>query len=113
MCSVMCDSLLPQGLQPVRFLCPWNFPWQEYWSGLPFPTPGDLPNPEIEPGSLMFPALAGWLYTYSTNSVKSDMRNGQAHTWEFGIGEKHCHIQLQKDEPHNKSCWENQLTHEK
>ena len=27
---------------------------QEYWSGLPFPSPGDLPNPEIEPGS---PAL--------------------------------------------------------
>ena len=24
---------------------------QEYWSGLPFPSPGDLPNPEIEPGS--------------------------------------------------------------
>ena len=28
-----------------------GFPRQEYWSGLPFPTPGDLPNPEIEPGS--------------------------------------------------------------
>ena len=27
---------------------------QEYWSGLPFPSPGDLPDPEIEPGS---PAL--------------------------------------------------------
>jgi len=27
---------------------------QEYWSGLPFPSPGDLPNPRIEPGS---PAL--------------------------------------------------------
>ena len=25
------------------------FPRQEYWSGLPFPSPGDLPNPEIEP----------------------------------------------------------------
>ena len=24
---------------------------QEYWSGLPFPSPGDLPDPEIEPGS--------------------------------------------------------------
>ena len=30
--------------------------WQEYWSGLPFPSPGDLPNPGIEPGS---PALQG------------------------------------------------------
>ena len=31
-----------------------EFSRQEYWSGLPFPFPGDLPNPEIEPGS---PAL--------------------------------------------------------
>ena len=30
------------------------FPRQEYWSGFPFPSPGDLPNPEIKPGS---PAL--------------------------------------------------------
>ena len=31
-----------------------EFPRQEYWSGLPFPSPRDLPNPGIEPGS---PAL--------------------------------------------------------
>ena len=31
-----------------------EFSWQEYWSGLPFPSPGDLPDPGIEPGS---PAL--------------------------------------------------------
>jgi len=30
------------------------FPRQEYWSGLPFPSPGDLPDPGIKPGS---PAL--------------------------------------------------------
>ena len=29
-----------------------GFSRQEYWSGLPFPTPGELPNPGIEPGSL-------------------------------------------------------------
>ena len=29
-----------------------EFSRQEYWSGLPFPSPGDLPNPGIEPGSL-------------------------------------------------------------
>ena len=33
-----------------------EFSRQEYWSGLPFPTPGDLPDPEIEPGSLASPA---------------------------------------------------------
>ena len=30
---------------------------QEYWSGLPFPPPGDLPDPGIETGSLMSPVL--------------------------------------------------------
>ena len=32
---------------------------QEYWSGLPFPAPGDLPDPGIEPSSPMAPALTG------------------------------------------------------
>ena len=31
-----------------------GFPGREYWSGLPFPSPGDLPDPGIEPG---YPAL--------------------------------------------------------
>ena len=37
-----------------------GFPRQEYWSGLPFPSPGDLPNPAVEPAS---PALAGGFFT--------------------------------------------------
>ena len=38
-----------------------GFPRQKYWSGLPFPSPGDLPDPEIEP---RFPALqVGFLPT--------------------------------------------------
>ena len=37
-----------------------EFPRQDYWSGLPFPSPGDLPNPEIK---LAFPALAGGFFT--------------------------------------------------
>jgi len=36
------------------------FPRQEYWSGLPFPSPEDIPNPGIKPTS---PALAGGLFT--------------------------------------------------
>ena len=36
---------------------------EEYWSGLPFPIPGDLPNPEIELVSLASPALAGGFFT--------------------------------------------------
>ena len=54
-----------KSLSRVRlFVTPWTvacqafpsmgFPRQEYWNGLPFPSPGDLPDPGIEPGS---PAL--------------------------------------------------------
>ena len=54
-CSVMSDSLRPHGLQPSsRLLCPWRFSRQEYWNGLPYPPPGDHPNPRIKPRS---PAL--------------------------------------------------------
>ena len=35
-----------------------GFSWQEYWSGLPFPSPGDLPNPGIEPRSPVLEADA-------------------------------------------------------
>ena len=37
-----------------------EFSRQEYWSGLPFPSPGDFPDPRIEPVS---PALAGGFFT--------------------------------------------------
>ena len=37
-----------------------GFPDQEYWSGLPFPSPGDLPDPGMEPTS---PALTGGFFT--------------------------------------------------
>ena len=37
----------------------------EYWSGLTFPSPGDLPNPGIEPASLASHALTGWFFTTS------------------------------------------------
>ena len=40
-----------------------GFSRQEYWSGLPCPPPGDLPNPGIEPTSLISPALAGEFFT--------------------------------------------------
>ena len=48
-CLVLSNSCDPM---VYRLLCLWNCPRQEYWSDLPFPSPGDLPNPGIEPGSL-------------------------------------------------------------
>ena len=51
---------------------------KEYWSGLPFPSPGDLPDPGTEPMSLIFPALAGGIFTTST-------------TWEAKLIFEICH----------------------
>ena len=48
------DSLQPHGLQPAKAPLSKGFSRQEYWSGLLFPPPGDLPDPGKEPGS---PAL--------------------------------------------------------
>ena len=54
-CSFMSDSATPWTAAHQAPL-PMGFPRQEYWSRLPFPPPGDLPDPGIKPGS---PALAG------------------------------------------------------
>ena len=42
-----------------------GFSRQEYWSGLPCPSPGDLPDLGIKPMSLLSPALAGGFFTTS------------------------------------------------
>ena len=42
-----------------------GFSRQEYWSGLPYPPPGDLLNSGTEPAALMSPALAGGLFNTS------------------------------------------------
>ena len=42
---------------------PMGFPKQEYWTGLPFPPPGYLPNPGMEPRSPVAPALGDRFFT--------------------------------------------------
>ena len=42
-----------------------GFPKQEYWSGLPFPLPGDFSDPGTEPTSLVSPVLAGSFFITS------------------------------------------------
>ena len=46
-----------------------GFSRQEYWSGLPCPSLGDLPHPGIKPRSLMSPALAGGFFITSTTTL--------------------------------------------
>ena len=62
-----------------------GFSKQEYWSGLPFPPSGDLPDPGIESVSPMFPALAGRFFTTEPpgKSLKvSTYSQTQTHTHE-------------------------------
>ena len=47
-----------------------GFSQQEFWSELPFPPPGDLPDPGIKIQSLASPVLAGWFFTTSTTWVE-------------------------------------------
>ena len=68
-------SLLSHSVMSDSFVIPWTvahqtplsmgFPRQYYWSGLPFPSPGDLLNPRTEPGS---PTLAGGFFTTEMGS---------------------------------------------
>ena len=47
--SIVSSSLGSHGLWPASLLCPWGFSRQKYWSELPCPPPGDLPNPGVKP----------------------------------------------------------------
>ena len=55
-CPTVCNPMNCNCQAPLSM----GFSRQEFWSGLPFPTPGDLPDPGIEPTS---PMLAGAFFT--------------------------------------------------
>ena len=53
-----------------------EFSRQEYWSGLPSPTPGNLPDPGIKPASLESPALVGRFFTTVSPGSPREKHNG-------------------------------------
>ena len=61
-CLTLCDPMDCAYEAPLSM----EFSRQEYWSGLPFPSPGNLSNPRIEPVSLVSPALTDGFFTTST-----------------------------------------------
>ena len=82
-------AMYVKSLSRVRlFATPWTiacqahlsmgFSRKEYWSGLPFPSPGDLPNPGTEPTSPVSPALVGGFFFSSLNFF-----NGSQILWDF------------------------------
>ena len=58
-CPTLCDPIDSSPPGPPSL----GFSRQEHWSGLPFPPPGNLPNPGIEPASLESSILAGRFFT--------------------------------------------------
>ena len=70
-----------------------GFSRQEYWSGLSFPPPGDIPDPGFEPASFISPALGGRFFTTSTtweaqynprtctNNHHTDTHTNAHHVW--------------------------------
>ena len=89
--SVLSDSLHPHWLQPTRLLCPWVFFRQESWNGLPFPLPGDLPDPGIKPASLAPPALqADYLPSEPLGkSSLSFFENHKSLTYKISVLQEH------------------------
>ena len=82
----LCPTLRPHGLESARLLCPWGFSSQEYWSGLPCPPPGDLPNPGIEPRS----------YELHTDSLLSELPEQPKNTGVGNLSLLQGYLQTQK-----------------
>ncbi|XP_061294344.1 DNA-directed RNA polymerases I, II, and III subunit RPABC4 isoform X1 [Bos javanicus] len=63
-----------------------GFSRREHWSGFPFPPPGDLPDPGIEPASPKSPTLAGGFFTTEFLSHTRNGRGGDSDTSEASAG---------------------------
>ena len=71
-CPALCHPMAVAWQVPLSK----GFSKQE-WSGLPFPSPGEAPNPGIKPKSLMSPALAGLLFTIVLPEKPLEVRGGR------------------------------------
>ena len=70
-CLTLCDHMVIACQAPLSM----GFSRQEYWSGMPFPSPGDLPNLGIEHIFLTFPALADRFFTTSATKKTYNFHN--------------------------------------
>ena len=68
-----------------------GFSRQEYWSGLPFPPSGDLPDPGIEPASPISPGLAGGFFTTEPPSL---LRKNKEETLDIFYFASWCYPKL-------------------
>ena len=102
--SAMLWAVTHQAQAPLSM----GFSRHEYWSGLPFPPPGDLPNPGLEPTFLASPALAGGFFTnnkaYQCHlgsliiSLRGKLKTGLGGTKREGSEKDSCF----RDQPNNE-----------
>ena len=92
LCPILCD--------PMDYILPGSlfmeFSKQGYWSGLPFPTPGNLPDSGIEPESLgrqilYYRHLAGGLFIYFEEGVATSKNWATPNSWVFEGQPWKCH----------------------
>ena len=76
----MSGSCDPMDCKPTRLLCPWDSPGKNIGVGCHFPSPGDLPDPGIEPGS---PAL-------QADSLSTELWRKSVHCPGGGLVAKRC-----------------------
>ena len=119
LCSVLSDSLRPHALQPARLLRPWDSSRQEYWSGLPFPSPGDLSDPGLEPKSLCLLGCRWILYyctTWKAPLVSGGQIRGARGVWRYLREQGSANYGLQDNTGSlpafiNKALWAQSHTH--
>ena len=107
----VCVCVLSRLSRVQLFATPWTvachaplsmgFSRQEYWSGVPFPSPGDLHHPGMEPVSLTSPALAGRFFT--TSATWEVLTPGKPSNFFFGcvIDVQNCNFQMYNIVIHN------------
>ena len=87
-CLTLCD---PMDYNPPGSL-PMGFSRQEYWDGLPFLPPRDLPNSGIKPTSLVSPALAGGVFTTGATGQMTSHGFSTQHPSNLILGPLHSFI---------------------
>ena len=70
-CLTLCDPQTVACQPPLSM----EFSRGEYWSGLPFPSPGDLPNPGVVPGSPTLQADSSWSEPQGEPQISLNLRD--------------------------------------
>ena len=98
-CSVVSDSATPWTVACQAPLSV-GLPSQEYWSGLPFPSPGGLPDPRTDPASPLAPALASRFFTPEPPAQDCVSH----HTDQPGLREEHFRYFLVGSDDKESAC---------